>query len=117
MYINRVVLDKIKGFEVLDLDLRADDGECEGWTVFTGDNGSGKTAFLRPSRLPSLALTRHGPSFRISGAGCRKEATRAQFRSKYSPIMISIRRLAAETPFSRPSGQKSGSARTGPLGK
>ncbi|MFI0540468.1 AAA family ATPase [Streptomyces sp. WSLK1-3] len=47
MYIERVVLKNIKGFESADLDLSGFDGEHAGWAVITGDNGSGKTALLK----------------------------------------------------------------------
>jgi hypothetical protein len=47
MYIKRVVIRNIKGFETADLDLCPDGSRYPGWSVITGDNGSGKTAFLR----------------------------------------------------------------------
>lgn len=47
MYIERVVLKNIKGFESADLDFSGFDGEHAGWAVITGDNGSGKTALLK----------------------------------------------------------------------
>ncbi|AZS86453.1 AAA family ATPase [Streptomyces griseoviridis] len=47
MYIERVVLKNIKGFETSDLNFTRDDGEHAGWAVITGDNGSGKTALLK----------------------------------------------------------------------
>jgi hypothetical protein len=64
MYIERVVLKNIKGFQQADLDFRPDltglfdhrpeDAEFAGWAVITGDNGSGKTAFLRAVALALL---------------------------------------------------------------
>jgi hypothetical protein len=55
MYISRVVLKNIKGFgENCDLRLDPEDGKYPGWTVITGDNGSGKTAFLRAISLAIL---------------------------------------------------------------
>lgn len=53
MYIERVVLSRIKGFEKLDLDFRAA-GDHAGWCVVTGNNGSGKTALLRALSLAIL---------------------------------------------------------------
>ena len=47
MYIDRVVLKNIRGFEHLDFDLSRGDGKYAGWTVFTGDNGAGKSTFLK----------------------------------------------------------------------
>ncbi len=47
MYIKRIILKNIRGFEELDFDLTRSDGSFAGWTVFTGDNGSGKSALLK----------------------------------------------------------------------
>ena len=47
MYIKRIILKNIRGFEELDFDLTRSDGSYAGWTVFTGDNGSGKSALLK----------------------------------------------------------------------
>lgn len=47
MYVERVKLQNIRGFADLDFDLRRPDGSYAGWTVFTGDNGSGKSALLK----------------------------------------------------------------------
>ena len=55
MYISRVVLKNIKGFgKGCDLKLDPEDGTYPGWTVITGDNGSGKTALLRAISLAIL---------------------------------------------------------------
>lgn len=43
MYLHRIALRDIRGFEALDFDLQRPDGGYAGWTVFTGDNGSGKS--------------------------------------------------------------------------
>ena len=47
MYIHKVSLRNIRGFETLDFDLARPDGAYAGWTVFTGDNGSGKSTLLK----------------------------------------------------------------------
>lgn len=47
MYIDKVVLKNIRGFEHLDFDLGRGDGNYAGWTVFTGDNGAGKSTLLK----------------------------------------------------------------------
>lgn len=47
MYIDRVVLENIRGFEKLDFKLARPDKSYAGWTVFTGDNGSGKSTLLK----------------------------------------------------------------------
>jgi energy-coupling factor transporter ATP-binding protein EcfA2 len=51
MYVGKVSLRNIRGFESLDFDLQRPDGSYAGWTVFTGDNGSGKSALLRAIAL------------------------------------------------------------------
>ncbi len=51
MYIGKVRLRNIRGFEALDFDLQRTDSSFAGWTVFTGDNGSGKSALLRAMAL------------------------------------------------------------------
>jgi hypothetical protein len=58
MYIKRVVIENIRGFRQLDFDLEHGAGSKNyaGWTVFTGDNGSGKTALLK-----AIALAVNGP--------------------------------------------------------
>lgn len=55
MYVERVVLTFIKGFETADLNFAPTDNH-PGWAVVTGDNGSGKTALLR-----AIALALLGP--------------------------------------------------------
>ena len=47
MYIHRVSLRDLRGFESLDFDFQRPDGSYAGWTVFTGDNGSGKSTLLK----------------------------------------------------------------------
>ena len=55
MYISRVVLQGIKGFQATELSFEGADG-LPGWAVITGDNSAGKTALLR-----SIALALLGP--------------------------------------------------------
>lgn len=47
MYISEVILKNIRGFADLQFDLARDNGTYAGWTVFTGDNGSGKSSLLK----------------------------------------------------------------------
>lgn len=47
MYIGKVTLQNIRGFNDLHFDLARPDGGYAGWTVFTGDNGSGKSTLLK----------------------------------------------------------------------
>jgi recombinational DNA repair ATPase RecF len=51
MYIKRVVLDDLRGFKHLDFDFERPDRRYPGWTVVTGDNAAGKTAFLKAIAL------------------------------------------------------------------
>jgi len=56
VYIRRVVIDNLRGFEHLDFKLERSDGGYAGWVVVTGDNASGKTTLLK-----AIALALAGP--------------------------------------------------------
>lgn len=47
MYIKTIQLTNIRGFANLTFDLARPNGSYAGWTVFTGDNGSGKSSLLK----------------------------------------------------------------------
>jgi energy-coupling factor transporter ATP-binding protein EcfA2 len=47
LYLKRIQLENVRGFEDLDLDLERPNGNFAGWTVFAGANGSGKTTLLQ----------------------------------------------------------------------
>lgn len=47
MYIHKISLRNVRGFEKLDFELKRPDGSYPGWTVFTGDNGAGKSTLLK----------------------------------------------------------------------
>ena len=47
MYIDKISLTNIRGFDELEFSLSRPDGTYAGWTVFTGDNGSGKSTLLK----------------------------------------------------------------------
>ena len=47
MYISKISLKNIRGFESLEFNLDRGDGSFAGWTVFTGSNGSGKSTLLK----------------------------------------------------------------------
>src|SRR2546430_16061450 len=51
MYIKRVVLENLRGFQQLDFDFERPDSRYSGWAVITGDNAAGKTAFLKAIAL------------------------------------------------------------------
>ncbi|WP_169334556.1 AAA family ATPase [Nocardia asiatica] len=50
------MLSNIKGFDNADLNFVGDSAQLNGWAVITGDNGAGKTAFLK-----AIALALLGP--------------------------------------------------------
>ncbi|WP_255407916.1 MULTISPECIES: AAA family ATPase [Amycolatopsis] len=56
MYIRRVVLRGIKGFEDADFNFAPDVDRYPGWAAITGDNGSGKTSLLK-----AIAVALLGP--------------------------------------------------------
>lgn len=56
MYLRRVVLENVRGFDQLDFRFERTRSSFAGWTVITGDNGSGKTALLK-----AIALALVGP--------------------------------------------------------
>lgn len=47
MYIDKIHLKNIRGFSDLNFGLKRPNGGYAGWTVFTGDNGSGKSSLLK----------------------------------------------------------------------
>ena len=47
MYIDKITLKNIRGFKNLEFDLCRGDDKYAGWTVFTGDNGAGKSSLLK----------------------------------------------------------------------
>ncbi len=59
MYIHKITLTNIRGFQSLDFDLQRPDKSYAGWTVFTGDNGSGKSTLLK-----AIAMGLVGPDTR-----------------------------------------------------
>jgi energy-coupling factor transporter ATP-binding protein EcfA2 len=51
MYVKKIELKNIRGFEHLDFDLERPGAQFAGWTVFTGGNGSGKSSLLKALAL------------------------------------------------------------------
>lgn len=47
MYIDKITLKNIRGFKHLEFNLCRGDAGYAGWTVFTGDNGAGKSSLLK----------------------------------------------------------------------
>lgn len=56
MHIRKIVIENIRCFERVDLDLTRPDGSLAGWTVVAGLNGAGKSTFLK-----AIALALAGP--------------------------------------------------------
>ena len=54
MYLKRLHLKNLKGFDALDFDFSRPDGSYAGWTVLTGDNGSGKSTVLKAISIAIL---------------------------------------------------------------
>lgn len=58
MYIHRIILKNVKGFDCLDIRLGREDGmgveSYAGWNVLTGGNGSGKSTVLKAVALALL---------------------------------------------------------------
>ena len=54
MYIKRLHIENIKGFDHVDLNFEKPNGDFAGWCVITGDNGSGKTTLLKCIALATL---------------------------------------------------------------
>lgn len=61
MYVHKVTLEQLRGFESLEFELVRPDGSYAGWTVFTGDNGSGKSALLRAIAIGLLGADASRP--------------------------------------------------------
>ncbi len=57
MFIRRLSIRNVRGFDTVEVDLSRPDGTLHGWTVFAGRNGSGKSTILR-----ALALAVVGPA-------------------------------------------------------
>ncbi|QJD17981.1 AAA family ATPase [Paracoccus sanguinis] len=101
MHLKSVSLSNIKGFEDLEFDFsRGTSKELAGWTVITGDNGSGKSAFLK-----SIAIALSGPdaarSLQPSFAGWR---THGIDEDAHSQVSIDVRR-SEEVDFFSSGGQ------------
>lgn len=80
MYVKKVSLSGVKGFRALEFDLTRPDGTYPGWTVITGDNGAGKSTFLKSIAIglvgPDVARSLQ-PSFERwigEGEACAEEA-------------------------------------------
>jgi len=56
MYVKKIELKNIKGFENLSFDLDRGGDTYAGWTVFAGENGSGKSTLLKAITLCLMKL-------------------------------------------------------------
>lgn len=66
MYIDTIRLENIRGFRALEFSFDRGQGQYAGWTVLTGDNGSGKSTVLKAIALVLAENIRAAlqPSFR-----------------------------------------------------
>jgi predicted ATP-binding protein involved in virulence len=67
LYIRRVKIRNVRGFDELDLDFSRPDGTLAGWTVLAGRNGSGKSTLLKALAVATAGVARAQvlqPSFR-----------------------------------------------------
>jgi len=55
MYIKELTIKNLKGIESLQFDFARPNGKYAGWTVLTGDNGSGKSSVLKAICLALVA--------------------------------------------------------------
>jgi energy-coupling factor transporter ATP-binding protein EcfA2 len=58
VYIRRVTIHNVRGFEDLDLDFTRPGGHLSGWTVLAGRNGSGKSTILKAIALAVTGVQR-----------------------------------------------------------
>ena len=72
MYIDTIRLENIRGFRELEFSFDRGQGQYAGWTVLTGDNGSGKSTVLK-----AMALLLVGASTRF-----RRESRLNSYRSQ-----------------------------------
>ena len=86
MYIHKVSLRNIRGFETLDFDLVRPDGKYAGWTVFTGDNGSGKSTLLK-----AIAMGLVGPDTRRALQPSLHRWISAMSKDKTGSIQLEIK--------------------------
>ena len=88
MYITKVVLENVRCFEDVTLDLEPD-GETTMWTVVVGDNGDGKTTLLR-----SIAM---GLCDESSAAGLLRELDGKFVRTGEDEATVKMEVLGRET--------------------
>lgn len=84
MFIKRVILEDLKGIRALDFDFARPPPEpFAGWSVITGDNGSGKTILLK-----AIAMAIVGPTHIRSLQPTLKGWVRAGCKSAYIGLEI-----------------------------
>ncbi len=88
MYLRRVVLENVRGFDQLDFRFDRSSGTPAGWTVITGENGSGKTALLK-----AIALALVGPD----AARVLQPSLKGWIRNGCTEAVIALEITADET--------------------
>jgi energy-coupling factor transporter ATP-binding protein EcfA2 len=118
MYIQNIILNNIRGFGHLEFDLSRKDRSFAGWTVFTGNNGSGKSALLKAIAValtgkdtaralqPSFArwikegASGDGASIQLDIVGCKGDdffAEKGNTTQQSFPAKIALKNGAKET--------------------
>lgn len=85
MYLNRLQLTHVRGFESLDFDFERPDGSPAGWSVVLGGNASGKSTLLKAAALAMLGPDA-GRELIGSGQGwIRNGAREARIEAEIAP--------------------------------
>ena len=87
MYVKRVVLENVRGFEKLDFDFQRPSGRFAGWTAITGDNASGKTTLLK-----AIAAALVGPD----AVRALQPSFRGWVRQNCKEALVSVELVAGE---------------------
>ncbi len=103
MHVSKVSLNDVRGFTNLDFDLSRPHGTHAGWTVFTGDNGSGKSALLKAIAIGLIgkdAARSLQPSFRRwIRHGCERATIRLDIVRTMGDDELSGAGKAPSSPF------------------
>lgn len=94
MYIKEIRISNIRGFESLEFNLDRGGERFAGWTVFTGNNGSGKSSFLKAIAV-ALVGTDTARALQASYNGWLRKGNSS------GSVELQILRTSADDRFSR----------------